>query len=53
MAMDIIDQVKEDVLVAVLYTNGEPLLYQDLAKVILGLPPKPSDDRYFHQWTFI
>ena len=34
MAMDIIDQVKKDVLVAVLYTNGEPLLYKDLAKVI-------------------
>ncbi|MDO8675104.1 MAG: radical SAM/SPASM domain-containing protein [Candidatus Omnitrophota bacterium] len=34
MAMDIIDQVKKDVLIAVLYTNGEPLLYKDLGKVI-------------------
>ncbi len=34
MAMDIIDQVKDDVLIAVLYTNGEPLLYKDLAPVI-------------------
>jgi len=34
MAMDIIDQVKKDVLIAVLYTNGEPLLYKDLSRVI-------------------
>ncbi len=34
MAMDIIGQVKDDILVAVLYTNGEPLLYHDLPKVI-------------------
>jgi MoaA/NifB/PqqE/SkfB family radical SAM enzyme len=34
MAKDIIDQVKEDVLIAVLYTNGEPLLYKDLAQVV-------------------
>ena len=34
MAKDIIDQVKEDVLIAVLYTNGEPLLYKDLADVV-------------------
>ncbi len=34
MAMEIISQLKEDILVAVLYTNGEPLLYKDLAKVI-------------------
>ena len=34
MAMDIIDQVKKDVLVAVLYTNGEPLLYKELPNVI-------------------
>lgn len=34
MAMDIIDQIKKDVLIAVLYTNGEPLLYKDLGKVV-------------------
>ena len=34
MAMDIIDQVKKDVLIAVLYTNGEPLLYKQLAQVV-------------------
>lgn len=34
MVKDIIDQVKEDVLIAVLYTNGEPLLYKDLANVV-------------------
>lgn len=34
MAMDIIDQVKEDVLIAVLYTNGEPLLYKELSQVV-------------------
>ena len=32
-AIDIIKQLKDDVLIAVLYTNGEPLLYKDLAKV--------------------
>jgi MoaA/NifB/PqqE/SkfB family radical SAM enzyme len=34
MAKDIIGQLKEDVLIAVLYTNGEPLLYPDLADVV-------------------
>ncbi len=34
MAKDIIDQIKEDVLIAVLYTNGEPLLYKDLADLV-------------------
>ncbi len=34
MAKDIIDQIKEDVLIAVLYTNGEPLLYKDLASLV-------------------
>ena len=34
MAVDIIGQIKEDVLIVVLYTNGEPLLYPDLAKLI-------------------
>lgn len=34
MAKEIIDQVKDDVLIAVLYTNGEPLLYKDLADVV-------------------
>ncbi len=34
MAQEIIDQVKSRVLIAVLYTNGEPLLYKDLHKVI-------------------
>jgi len=34
MAMNFIKQLKDDVLIAVLYTNGEPLLYQDLARVI-------------------
>ena len=34
MASDIISQVKDDICVAVLYTNGEPLLYHDLPKVI-------------------
>lgn len=33
-AKNIISQLKDDVLVAVLYTNGEPLLYQPLAEVI-------------------
>jgi MoaA/NifB/PqqE/SkfB family radical SAM enzyme len=32
--LDIIDQLKDYLLVAVLYTNGEPLIYQDLAKLI-------------------
>ncbi|MCA9400167.1 MAG: radical SAM protein, partial [Candidatus Omnitrophica bacterium] len=31
---DIIDQVKDHVLVAVLYTNGEPLMYKDLIKCV-------------------
>ena len=34
MAMEIIGQLKDDLLTVVLYTNGEPLLYPDLAKVI-------------------
>jgi len=34
VAFGVIDQLKKDVLVAVLYTNGEPLLYQDLPEVI-------------------
>ncbi len=34
MAMEAIDQIKKDVLIAVLYTNGEPLLYKDLGRVI-------------------
>ena len=33
-ACDIIRQVKDDVLTAVLYTNGEPLLYKDLPLVV-------------------
>ncbi|MDP2653240.1 MAG: radical SAM protein [Candidatus Omnitrophota bacterium] len=33
-AMDIIRQLKDYLVVAVLYTNGEPLIYQDLARVI-------------------
>lgn len=34
MACSIIEQVKDHILIAVLYTNGEPLLYHDLPKVI-------------------
>ncbi len=34
MAKDIILQLKDYLLVAVLYTNGEPLMYKDLAEVI-------------------
>lgn len=34
MAMEIIRQWKDDVLITVLYTNGEPLLYKELPKVI-------------------
>lgn len=34
MAKEIIGQLKDDVLITVLYTNGEPLLYPDLAEVI-------------------
>ena len=34
MAMDIIDQLKKEVLIAVLYTNGEPLLYKELGQVV-------------------
>lgn len=33
-ATTIIDQLKNDILMAVLYTNGEPLLYPDLSHVI-------------------
>jgi MoaA/NifB/PqqE/SkfB family radical SAM enzyme len=34
MAIDFIEQLKKDVLIAVLYTNGEPLLYKDLPRII-------------------
>ena len=34
MAEDIIKQVKDRSLIAVLYTNGEPLLYKDLGRVV-------------------
>ena len=34
MAKDIIRQLKDDILIAVLYTDGEPLLYQELPNVI-------------------
>jgi MoaA/NifB/PqqE/SkfB family radical SAM enzyme len=34
MAEDIIRQVSRDALIAVLYTNGEPLLYKDLGRVV-------------------
>jgi len=34
MAMEIIGQVKEDVMTAVLYTTGEPFLYPELGQVI-------------------
>jgi pyruvate-formate lyase-activating enzyme len=34
MAKDIILQLKDHLLVAVLYTNGEPLMYKELAEVI-------------------
>lgn len=34
MCMDIIHQLKDYLLAAVLYTNGEPLIYKDLAKII-------------------
>ncbi|MDE2221735.1 MAG: radical SAM protein [Candidatus Omnitrophica bacterium] len=34
MAKDIISQAKDDALVAVLYTNGEPLLYKDLGRLV-------------------
>ena len=40
MAMEIIDQLADDLLIAVLYTNGEPLLYKELPKLI-----KYSSDR--------
>jgi radical SAM protein with 4Fe4S-binding SPASM domain len=33
-AKGIIDQLKDDVLIAVLYTNGEPLLYKELPQLI-------------------
>ena len=34
LCTQIIDQVKDDVLIAVLYTNGEPLLYKELPDVV-------------------
>ncbi|MBF0503762.1 MAG: radical SAM protein [Candidatus Omnitrophica bacterium] len=34
MALDIIGQLKDDVLIAVLYTNGEPLLYKGLTELV-------------------
>jgi len=34
MACDAVEQLQRDLVIAVLYTNGEPLLYQDLHKVI-------------------
>ena len=34
VALDIIEQAKDHALITVLYTNGEPLLYHDLSKVI-------------------
>ena len=34
MAKEIIGQFKEDLLIAVLYTNGEPLLYKELAEIV-------------------
>lgn len=34
MCVDVIDQLKDYLLIAVLYTNGEPLIYKDLARVI-------------------
>lgn len=34
MAKDILGQFKDDIIIAVLYTNGEPLLYKDLAKLV-------------------
>lgn len=39
MCMDIIEQLKDYLMVAVLYTNGEPLIYRELARVI-----KHADD---------
>jgi len=33
-AMDIIDQLKDYLLIAVLYTNGEPLMYKKLSEVV-------------------
>lgn len=33
-AIDIIDQLKKDILIAVLYTNGEPMIYKELPEVI-------------------
>jgi len=34
MAVDLVEQLKKDVLIVVLYTNGEPLLYKDLPTII-------------------
>lgn len=34
MAVNVIEQIKDDVLIAVLYTNGEPLLYPDLPGIV-------------------
>ncbi len=34
MCVDIIGQLKDHLLIAVLYTNGEPLIYKDLPRVI-------------------
>jgi radical SAM protein with 4Fe4S-binding SPASM domain len=34
VAIDIIRQLKDDILIAVLYTNGEPMIYEDLGKVV-------------------
>ena len=35
MAREIIDQLKDELLIAVLYSNGEPLLYKELADLVL------------------
>ena len=34
MCIDILEQIKDDALIAVLYTNGEPLMYKELPRVI-------------------
>ncbi|MBF0595398.1 MAG: radical SAM protein [Candidatus Omnitrophica bacterium] len=34
MAANLVSQVKDDALIVVLYTNGEPLLYKDLSRLI-------------------
>lgn len=46
---DIIRQLKDHILIAVLYTNGEPLIYKDLPRVIkyattLGVPTMISSN---------